>query len=498
MLLDQYGKPMPTPAQRMVSQRRQRRRAEIAAAYDAAQTTSENAQHWRWADSLSAAEANSSEIRRTIRERARYEVANNSYASGIVDTLSNTTIGTGPRLQMLTLSAEINAAIEIRWKQWCDQVRLAEKLRTAHRARTVDGESFIQFTTNPRAARATTPVSLDLQVLECDQFEDVNQSQTPEHTAGIHFDAYRNPVRYDMLRYHPGDAFAGWQQAEPVDADDLIHMFRCDRPGQIRGISALTPALPLFAKLRRFTLAVLIGAEVAADHAAVLETQGPPMDDEYGFDGDDLDPYDAAPIDRGMMTVLPRGWKLNQLKPEQPTTNFEMFRNAILNEIARCLGMPFNVAAGTSKGMNYSSGQLDHGFFDDTTRVDRSTWTTNCLERIFASWLDEALLIPGYLPDLEGHNKYGLPHRFYWDGRTHGDPAKQAKATDTLSKLGLLTDEAYLIREGIDPEEHHQQMLRQARRRREIAEIAGPPPVKPDPATPGADATKASPKPVAA
>ena len=41
------------------------------------------------------------EVRRTLRNRARYEVANNSYARGIVLTLANDVIGTGPRLQML-------------------------------------------------------------------------------------------------------------------------------------------------------------------------------------------------------------------------------------------------------------------------------------------------------------------------------------------------------------------------------------------------------------
>ena len=471
MLLDHRGQPIPTQAHRRMSSRRRERRAEIQAAYDAAQTTSENAKHWRWADSLSSAEANSPEIRQTIRERARYEVANNSFAAGICDTLANVTIGSGPRLQMQTPDPTLNAAIESQWRAWCDQTRLAEKLRTAKRARVVDGEVFLQFNTNPR--RNATPVTLDVQVIECDQFADLSNSQTPDHVSGVHFDAHRNPIRYDQLEQHPGNAMGGWQQAAPVSADDVIHMFKADRPGQIRGVSEMTPALPLFAHLRRYTLAVIMAAELAADHAAVIESQSSPLDEDGGFDGDDLDPFDTAAIDRGMMTVLPRGWKLSQLKPEQPITNFQMFRDAILNEIARCLGMPFNVAAGNSAGYNYSSGQLDHGFFDDTVRVDRDAWRVNCIDRIFHAWLDEALLVPGYLPPL-GSNAGNLDRRFYWDGRTHGDPAKQARATETLSRIGLLTDEAYLLREGIDPEEHHQQRIRQARRRAALAAIEQP------------------------
>ena len=43
-----------------------------------------------------------------------------------------------------------------------------------------------------------------------------------------------------------------------------------DRPGQARGIPDITPALPLFAQLRRFTLAVLAAAETAADDDCIV------------------------------------------------------------------------------------------------------------------------------------------------------------------------------------------------------------------------------------
>ena len=69
--------------------------------YDAAQTTYENRRHWAHADHLSADAAMSADVRRVLRSRARYEVANNSYAKGIVLTLANYVVGTGPRLQML-------------------------------------------------------------------------------------------------------------------------------------------------------------------------------------------------------------------------------------------------------------------------------------------------------------------------------------------------------------------------------------------------------------
>jgi len=67
----------------------------IRARFDSAQTNADNRRHWANADGLSANAAANPEVRRILRNRARYEVANNSYARGIVLTLANDVIGTG-------------------------------------------------------------------------------------------------------------------------------------------------------------------------------------------------------------------------------------------------------------------------------------------------------------------------------------------------------------------------------------------------------------------
>ena len=84
----------------------------IRAKFDSAQTTPDNMRHWANADFLSANAAANPAVRRTLRNRARYEVANNSYARGIVLTLANDCIGTGPRLQMLTDDDGANRLVE--------------------------------------------------------------------------------------------------------------------------------------------------------------------------------------------------------------------------------------------------------------------------------------------------------------------------------------------------------------------------------------------------
>ena len=114
----------------------------VRSRFDSAVTTDDNRRHWANADGLSADSAASADVRRTLRNRARYEVANNSYARGIVLTLANDTIGTGPRLQMLTDADQVNRNVEREFETWASEVGLAEKLRTMRMARAQDGEAF--------------------------------------------------------------------------------------------------------------------------------------------------------------------------------------------------------------------------------------------------------------------------------------------------------------------------------------------------------------------
>jgi lambda family phage portal protein len=392
----------------------------LRARYDAAVTTHENRRHWSHADGLSADAAGSPEVRRTLRNRARYEIANNSYAKGIVLTLANDVIGTGPRLQVLSGSAEANRHIENEFSRWADAVRLADRLRTLRMSRCSDGESFALLANNPGLDSA---VQLDLRLIEADRVTAPDLS-TDGLVDGITFDTAGNPTRYCVLTEHPGDDTAApWLgQFHRYPANSVIHYFRTDRPGQSRGIPDITPALPLFAHLRRYTLAVIAAAEIAALPGGVLYTDAPPNGEST-----DIEPMDLIELERGMLMTMPGGWKMGQLKAEQPTTTYGEFKREILKEIARCLNMPYNVAAGDSSNHNYASGRLDHQTYFKSIRVEQRQLETTVLDRILAAWLDEAALIPGVLPDGIGPTG-SLKHQWFWDGHEHVDPAKEARA----------------------------------------------------------------------
>ncbi len=433
----------------------------LRARYDAAVTTDDNRRHWANADGLSANAANSPEVRRILRNRARYEVANNSYAKGIVLTLANDVIGTGPRLQMLTDDAEANRRIEQAFATWSKAVNLAEKLRTMRMARAQDGEAFAILTNNPKLP---TPVQLDLRLVEADQVATPDPKALGENAVdGIVFDAFGNPVEYHVLKEHPGEAMRRLgTEYDRIPAAAMLHWFRADRPGQARGIPDILPALPLFAQLRRFTLAVIAAAETAADFAGILYTDAP-----AGGEADAAEPFEPIELEQRALVTMPGGWKMSQLHAEQPATTYAEFKREILNEIARCLNMPFNVAAGNSSGYNYASGRLDHQVYFKAIRVEQAHLECIVLDRLLAAWLDEAVLIPGFLPAGLGPIA-DWPHQWFWDGQEHVDPAKEASAQATRLAHHTTTLAHEYARQGRDWEEALRQRAKELALMREL------------------------------
>lgn len=443
----------------------------VSARFDAAATSRDNAAHWSNADFLSADAEASASVRATLRQRARYEIANNSYAKGIVQTLANDAIGTGPRLQVVTEKETLNREIEQAFQEWAKAVSLAEKLRTMRVARCQDGEAFIMIVQNPKIEGK---IKLDLQLIEADRVTDDFHKVDPLAIDGIKLDTYGNPESYRVLKCHPGSESRDTTDAMIVKAEFMIHIFRADRPGQHRGVPEITAALPLFAQLRRYTLAVLTAAESAANFAGILYTDAP-----AGGESDAVEAMDQIQLERNMLLTMPAGWKMGQLDPKQPTTTYAEFKKEILNEIARCLNMPFNVAAGNSAGYNYASGRLDHQTYYRSIKVDQSFIERVVLDRVLTAFLREYKL-------LNNIKEEALPHFWIWDGTEHVDPGKEASAQATrLMNLttSLATEYA---KQGKDWETELQQIARE----RELCEklnIALPTTIQQQPQNDGND-----------
>jgi len=193
-----------------------------------------------------------------------------------------------------------------------------------------------------------------------------------------------------------------------------------------------------------------LAAETAADFAAVLYTDAP-----ANGEAQPLEPLDIVALEKRMATTLPDGWKLGQIRAEQPNTTYSEFKREILGEIGRCMQMPVNILLGDSSKHNYASGRLDHQTFFKSIKGEQTSCELVVLNPIFDAWYREALRVGLFREPANAFPLFRrvgnarlasgvLPQRnifigrdvsasccWFWDGLEHVDPMKEAKAAAT-------------------------------------------------------------------
>ena len=451
-LLDEYGKPMArTRAPRPASSVRETTRARSdvqASMYDSAQTSAGNKYYWAGSDASDADRSNMLAVRKSIRERARYVVANDPLAKGIVLTKAAHEIGpSGPTLQVLSGARRRNKQIEAAWNTWCEEIGFAEKLNTITQARIVDGEGWGWKRFNPTLS---DPVKLDWWLFECDQVMTpwLPYAQ-PNRIDGVWFDDFGRPTFYDILRWHPGGVYPMPSLLyDTWPANFFTHCFRADRPQQHRGVSEISPSLELFAQRKLYLRSVIRAAQNAAKLSVLLETEAP-------ADGSAANPADVgeAELPDGMVAALPYGMKAHGFEPKQPTQTLEMFDGLMVGRIARCLSMPLNIAACDSSKYNFASGRLDHQtYFSGEIKVCQRRTERQACDSLFRDWFREANLVYrwGYGPGAA--DNFTPQHVWHWTEPEYSDPEAEAKAIQNALAIGIASHSQVLSRSGLDVE----------------------------------------------
>lgn len=413
--------------------------------FDAAATNRLNEKHWTPATGFDIDTLIRGDLD-TLRKRARYEISNNGYGSGIADTLAFDIVGTSPWPQIDSGYEDFDQEAEERfigWSKHCDymeQMDLAEILQMQSALQQCEaGESV---TVLKRDTRVRYDVSLRLLPIATERLDNPLAGSGPTRRLhdGIQFDAEGRPEAYCILKDHPGGSYADrlFDPPDMVPASQVIHLYRIKRPGQSRGIPWFAPALPLFADLRRFTLATIEAAETAANMAGILKNTL----DSSTADNESIESNDVIELERNALLTVPVGWEAQQMKPEHPATTYQMFKAEIINEIARGVLMPYNVAAMNSARYNYASGRLDHQKYHRFITCIRSWIARRFLSRVFSAWMMEAYLLDGYFkyrPTWEQALRAVQTIRWQWDGFKHVDPVKEANADQINLDSGSTT-----------------------------------------------------------
>jgi len=342
-----------------------------ATSYDSARVTPTNERHWAIGPQTSDP---TPEARRIIRNRARYESANNSILYGMIETYARDLVASGPHLNFKPFG-DASRELAIEYKKWSNAVSLIPILKTVTKVYLVDGEAFLVATDSPPYFR----------LIETERIWSNEVTQFPSPIAFGQFGAvapFTGIYVMEGIRYDSGVPIEycidgnNW-----VPAESMTHWYRQDFANQRRGVSRISTSLDMFAKLRRIDSAVTTAYESVAKIALVLESK-------QLAPSELATPFEVITLTEGSVTTLPDGYGLNQVKAEHPTSTHRETAAYFIGAAARCFPMPLNKALGTSQDSNFASGSLDNIDYERAIDDDRQALTLGPVARTRAIFLD--------------------------------------------------------------------------------------------------------------
>lgn len=299
-----------------------------------------NAASPKWADddrSLSIA----SDIRaagQTVGQRVASLYVNDSVVRSAVNLIVSQIIGTGVRLN--TPDQVLDGRFNADRFDPSRQHSITALQRSVIRSWVIAGEVL--------AIHRVVDGRYAVQLLDPEQLDRAkNEDRGPAGVivAGVEKDGAGVIRGYWILPQSPGDPFAINTQSIRFDAEDVIHIFEAEFPGQVRGISPLVAALPVLNNASIAIEARLKQLQVSAMLTAILTSP----DGTTPFDGDpnpSLEPGAIVRARPGEEVEVVNG-------PQSP--DFNAFIKVLYRQIAAAIGVTYEDLIGDLEGVNYSS-----------------------------------------------------------------------------------------------------------------------------------------------
>ena len=195
---------------------------------------------------------------KALRDRSREMTRNTPYFPRVIQIIVAHSVGLGMRPVPRTGSDRIDVKVADLWEEWQKEAdvegRLTHYAQQALAMRGVieSGEIVARFID---MKRGTSKVPLKIQMLESDFIDQDRDgflmADMPEGTEysrlGVGLGEYDRRTGLWLHPYHPGEMRMPLKltdlRSKFVRREDLLHMFRADRPGQVRGVTWFAPVL---------------------------------------------------------------------------------------------------------------------------------------------------------------------------------------------------------------------------------------------------------------
>lgn len=415
---------------------------------------------------------------RVMRARARQLARDDDYFKGYVDKLITNVVGQkGIKLESNATDAEgnkidaLNKPLTAAWSKW-GRKEFASSTGTeswrdiqalALRTEAVDGECIIQTIFDPSNVFGFSLHFIDADWLD----EDYNDPQLPNGNRvimSIEVDAWNKPIAYYFtpprwnnifMPDYPGNLGTKQTDRTRIPADQIIHLFRKTRPGQVRGMTWAHTAMMRLNMLNGYEEAELIGQRVGASMSAYVI---PPAGDFVGRETpDDIE----QEVQAGMLQSLPAGYDLKIFDPKRPGTTYGAFVKQILRGIAVGLNISYNSLSSDLESTSYSS--IRSGSLEDRDgwRSDQESLAEHLCQAVFEKWLFWNINTDELSVPTSAFDQLSNPT---WRGRGFDwvDPLKDGKADIEANNAGLKTKTEILAERGLDFEEVMKQFQHEA------------------------------------
>lgn len=444
-----------------------------------------------WNTSNSSPDLELSLAAATIRSRARDLVRNNAYARGILRARVRNVIGCGiiPQARISDPQGEpleqINQQIEDLFERWSKVADATGRLtfyeiqRLAYQEVDEAGECLIHFTT--LSDDRGRPVSLALELIDADRLADewmgprVRPGEN-EVRRGVEVDPLGRPVAYWIYPHHPSDVTGAYSMPVRMPANEFIHLYRCERIGQTRGVSLFAPVVTWLKHLGYYVENELQASAVASCFSVVVKTLGGGSDGALLASSDtsntDTDGNRFEYLQPGMVSRLMPGEEIETVNPGRPNASADAWINLILRSIAVGAGLSYERLARDYTQTNYSSARASDLEDRKEFRTDQDWIRSHLCEPVWQRFIESAVL-EGKLPitseqlieDYDGWTS----HTWQTPGWEWVDPVKEATASQLALQSNLTTLSEELGSRGRDLHD----TLRQLAREKQLKEDLG-------------------------
>lgn len=320
---------------------------------------------------------------RPLRDQARDLARNNSYAAAILATIADNVVGYGI---VATPAKSANAALRQRvlalWGAWADTTAcdadgrqdFAGLQKQVIRTVAESGECLVRR--RWRRPEDGLPIPMQLQVLEPDYLDDTKNAMLPNGAGriiqGKEFNPIGRCIAYWLYPEHPGASLttggAAFGSSQRVPASEILHIFRPERPGQIRGISWFAPIMLRLKDFDDYADAALMKQKIAACLAVILTD----LDGSASPLGT-LDSADSRidTLEPGMIANFPAGKTATIVNPPS-ISEHAAYASSVLHEIATGVGVAYESMTGNFAEVSFSSARMSR--LREWARVEDWRW----------------------------------------------------------------------------------------------------------------------------